>query len=122
MSQIAAKRPELSVSHERIRQVLDQELQVSRDVWEERRLLETGPDAEQPMEKPGDASLEYAFVLLGLILPRQPVSTAFRALQSEDAHLRGTALEYLQTALPAQAWKSLQGLLGDGGKAARKSG
>jgi hypothetical protein len=130
MSQMAAKRPELSVSHDRIWQVLNQELQVSREVWEGRRLLETGPstedDPDRPVERPGDASLEHVFVLLGLVLPQQPVSTAFRALQADDAHLRGTALEYLQTVLPAHAWKSLQGLLGEsagGGRTtSRKAG
>jgi len=38
---------------------------------------------------------------------------AYRALQTEDKHLRGTALEYLQSVLPAHAWKSLEELIGD---------
>jgi hypothetical protein len=39
---------------------------------------------------------------------------AFRALQTDDRHLRGTALEYLQTVLPANSWKSLLALIGEG--------
>lgn len=115
MSQIHTNHPQLYLGQERVWQILDQELQVSIDVWAERRLLDrpTGEDAEEELEKPGDASLEYVFVLLGLVLPRQPVLMAFRALQTEDRHLRGTALEYLQTVLPSHAWKSLEGLIGD---------
>jgi HEAT repeat protein len=117
MSEIRANHPELHLRHERIWQLLEQELQVSREVWEQRRLSKhanlLGDDSDGLLEKPGDASLEYLFVLLGLVLPRQPVSMAFRALQTGDKHLRGTALEYLQTVLPAQAWKSLERLIGD---------
>jgi hypothetical protein len=116
MSQIHTNHPELYLSQERIWQILDQELQVSIDVWEQRRLLDRpsdSEDSEEELEKPGDASLEYLFVLLGLVLPRQPVLMAFRALQTDDRHLRGTALEYLQTVLPSHAWKSLEGLIGD---------
>jgi hypothetical protein len=117
MSQIRTNYKDLYLSQDRIWQILDQELQVSIDVWEQRRLLDrpTDPeeDSEEQLEKPGDASLEYLFVLLGLVLPRQPVLMAFRALQTDDRHLRGTALEYLQTVLPGHAWKSLEGLIGD---------
>ncbi len=117
MSQIRTQHPELYLSADRIWQLLDEELQVSRDIWEQRRLVAplppNGQNGGEDFEKPGDASLEYLFVLLGLVLPRQPVSVAFRALQTDDRHLRGTALEYLQTALPAHAWKSLEGLIGD---------
>ena len=115
MSQIRANHPELSLSPDRIWHVLDEELQVSIDVWEQRRLVDRPADADsdEELEKPGDASLEYLFVLLGLVLPREPVLMAFRALQTEDRHIRGTALEYLQTVMPNHAWKSLEGLIGD---------
>jgi hypothetical protein len=117
MSQIHTNHPELYLSQDRIWQILDQELQVGIDVWEQRRLLDRpsdpDEDSDEQLEKPGDASLEYLFVLLGLVLPRQPVLMAFRALQTDDRHLRGTALEYLQTVLPSHAWKSLEELIGD---------
>jgi hypothetical protein len=117
MSQIHTNHPELYLSQDRIWQILDQELQVSIEVWEQRRLLDAPsdpePDSEEELERPGDASLEYLFVLLGLVLPRQPVLMAFRALQTDDRHLRGTALEYLQTVLPNHAWKCLEDLIGD---------
>jgi hypothetical protein len=36
----------------------------------------------------------------GLVLDREPLSIAGRALRAEDASLRGTAFEYLEVALP----------------------
>jgi AAA family ATP:ADP antiporter len=38
--------------------------------------------------------------LLGLVLPPQSVHLAFRALQTDDAKLRATAIEYLDSVLP----------------------
>jgi hypothetical protein len=46
--------------------------------------------------------LEYIFTLLSLRLPRKPLKIAFRGLRSEDQHLKGTALEYLESVLPAE--------------------
>jgi hypothetical protein len=51
--------------------------------------------------------------LLGLLLPREPVAMAYRALGTTDRHLRGTALEYLQTVLPTNTWKLLEKLIED---------
>ena len=46
-------------------------------------------------------SLAHVFTLLSLVLPREPLQIAFRSLQTDDEHLRGTALEYLEGVLPA---------------------
>jgi hypothetical protein len=40
-------------------------------------------------------------VLLGLVLPTEPLQIAFRSLHADDPYLRGTALEYLEEVLPA---------------------
>lgn len=45
-------------------------------------------------------SMAHIFTLLGLVLPAQPVRLAFRALRTEDAKLRGVAMEYLDSVLP----------------------
>jgi len=37
---------------------------------------------------------------LSLVLPRAPLQMAFRGLHTTDAHLQGTALEYLEGVLP----------------------
>jgi len=47
-------------------------------------------------------SLAHVFTLLALVLPREPLQIAFRSLQTDDQHLRGTALEYLDGTLPAR--------------------
>ena len=44
--------------------------------------------------------LEHVFTLLGLVVPREPVQIAYRAVRSQDRALRGTALEYLENVLP----------------------
>ena len=49
--------------------------------------------------------MEYIFTLLSLRLPRKPLKIAFRGLRSEDRHLKGTALEYLESVLPAEIRK-----------------
>lgn len=46
--------------------------------------------------------LEHVFTLLALHLEREPLRMAFRALYQDDTTYRGTALEYLDTVLPAE--------------------
>ena len=45
-------------------------------------------------------SLAHVFTLLSLVLQREPLQIAFRCLQTDDEHLQGTALEYLEGVLP----------------------
>ncbi|HEX5106892.1 MAG TPA: hypothetical protein VFV95_00535, partial [Vicinamibacterales bacterium] len=42
-----------------------------------------------------------------LVLPREPLQIAFRSLQRDDRHLRGTALEYLESTLPSAVRQQL---------------
>ncbi|MBZ5633455.1 MAG: hypothetical protein LAO55_10050 [Acidobacteriia bacterium] len=44
--------------------------------------------------------MTHVSTLLGLVLPQQSVRLAFRALHTDDAKLRGVALEYLDSVLP----------------------
>lgn len=55
----------------------------------------------------GAADLARVFTLLTLMLPRKTVRRAYRALRSGDAHLRGTALEYLHGVLPPDIREAL---------------
>jgi ATP:ADP antiporter, AAA family len=57
--------------------------------------------------------LGHVFVVLGLVLEREPLSIAYRALRSEDAALRGTAFEYLEVVLPSRVRELVVPLLGD---------
>ena len=76
---------------------------VSRPVWESQRLLDGFVNAS-PLDvfvrDRAGQSLAHVFTLLSLVLPRQPLQIAFRSLHSDDAYLRGTALEYLDGVLP----------------------
>jgi hypothetical protein len=63
---------------------------------------------------------EHIFNLLALALDREPVRIAARAFTAENAHVRGTALEYLETVLPAGIFSQLQPLLAAGPTSARR--
>ena len=62
-----------------------------------------------------DRSLEHVFTLLALHLEREPLRMAFRALHHQDVRHRGTALEYLDTVLPAEIRNAVWPLLGETG-------
>jgi hypothetical protein len=58
-------------------------------------------------------ALEHVFTVLGLVLPAEPLRIALHAVQTDDSELRETALEYLESILPAdvrvQLWPLLEG-------------
>ena len=54
---------------------------------------------------------EHVFNLLALALEREPVRIAARAFTTEDTYVRGTALEYLETVLPAHLFSALRPLV-----------
>ena len=103
---ILERNPLLHVSRERVLAVVLKEVTVGRPVWEGRRLLDDGPGIDSPLDafvrdRAGE-SLAHVFTLLSLVLPREPIRLAFRGLQTNDQHLHGTALEYLDSVLPQQ--------------------
>lgn len=51
---------------------------------------------------------EHVFHLLALAFEREPVRIAARSFGTDDAFVRGTALEYLETILPARVFSALQ--------------
>lgn len=59
-----------------------------------------------------DEVVDHVFMLLSLVLEREPMQIASRALHSEDRALIGTALEYLETVLSDDLrralWKRLK--------------
>jgi predicted MFS family arabinose efflux permease len=80
----------------------------------ERRILDAEPHLD-PLDDDADApifesvlrdrasrGLEHVFTILSLMLDRDPLRMAFRALTAGDEVLRGTALEYLENVLPAE--------------------
>jgi len=82
------------------------EVEVGKHIWEGHRLLdEASPGTDSPFDeaalrKRSALGLEHIFTLLALTLPSSPLSVAYRGLFTDDAALRGTALEYLESVLP----------------------
>lgn len=56
--------------------------------------------------------LEHVFVMLSLFLEHDALRLCFRALHQDDNRYRGTALEYLDTVLPAEVRDAIWPLLG----------
>ena len=59
------------------------------------------PVSAELLWKSTDIRLEHFFRLLSLSLALEPLHVAFQALHTSDEYLRGTALEYLESILPA---------------------
>jgi len=114
LSRIGALDASIHFDRDRILSAVDREMQVDRGVWEGRRILDQlededwSPVLDEVLRERADRSLEHVFTMLSLIYPRQPLKVAFQGLHTNDAILRGTALEYLETALPTTIWIKLQ--------------
>jgi hypothetical protein len=118
LAAITGRQPALRVDRERIYHVVLREVGVGRPVWESRRLLDALDAGDEPHfvdrfigERAGQ-SMAHVFTLLSLVLHREPLQIAFRGLHVDDALLRGTALEYLESVLPdevrARLWPFLE--------------
>ncbi|HXV91073.1 MAG TPA: Npt1/Npt2 family nucleotide transporter [Gemmatimonadales bacterium] len=110
--------PSLGFPPDRVYAAVLNEVAVDRELWESRRLIDAADDVapsplvDEVLRERASRSLEHVFTLLALVLSRQHLTIAFRALHTSDPMLRGTALEYLETALPelirARLWPYLE--------------
>lgn len=109
--------PALVVDRSTILRAILREADVQHGVWESRRLLDTLDDEPDDMgtvvRERSNRSLEHVFNLLALVLQREPILVAYRGLHTDDTSLRRTALEYLETALPAEVRSRLWPFLRD---------
>lgn len=101
---IQERNPLVSIERGHMLAIVLKEVTVGRPVWEGRRFLDA-PASDSALDafvrdRAGE-SLAHVFTLLSLVLPREPLQLAFRGLQTDDPHLRGTALEYLDSVLPS---------------------
>jgi HEAT repeat protein len=120
LSHLAGEIPNLRVDRERVFGVVLREIAVERGLWESRQLIDLPDDESSPMEAEvlrdrASRSLEHLFTLLSLVFPRDTLRIAFHGLHTDDPHLRGTALEYLETVLPDPIWSRLWRFLNAGG-------
>ncbi len=119
LSHLTELEPSLTVAPPIVTEAVLREVEAGAGIWEGRRLLDQyddelwSPVVDDAIRARANKSLEHVFTLLALILPRQPLRIAFRGLHAEDAFLRGTALEYLESALPQEIRKPLWPYLED---------
>ncbi len=86
----------------RVTTAILKELDVDKMGWRNRQLVDEDESRHlgRLLEDRKDLSLEHVFRLLGLFLEREPLGIALQGLYTDDPHLRGTALEYLESVLP----------------------
>lgn len=111
--------PELAIDSERVIAAIRREVAVGRPVWESQHAIDVVEDRHESspvddfLRTRANRSLEHVCTLLTLFLPEEPVRIAFRGLQTSDAHLRGTSLEYLESVLPPAVREGLWPFLDD---------
>jgi hypothetical protein len=102
------RHPSFRPDPEVIYRMVERELSASAEEWQSRQLGAPGEEekpstaAEAAVEDRASHALAHVFALLGLVLPRDTVRTAFRALHTDDRRLRALAVEYLGSSLPRQ--------------------
>jgi hypothetical protein len=91
----------------------------AKTAWESQALDEEEEEFETPslsdrlLHDRIDRGMEHVFNILGLHFDAASLRTSFIALHTEDAQLRGTALEYLDTVLPAEIRDLVWPVLGE---------
>ena len=103
---VAQRNPAVRIEQDRVFAFVRKEVAVNSDVWKSRHLLdEPGDDdksfLDELLRDRASQSLAHVFTLLALVLPTEPLRISFRGLHTNDQMLRGTALEYLESVLPA---------------------
>ncbi|MDR0842333.1 MAG: hypothetical protein LBP68_02815, partial [Acidobacteriota bacterium] len=112
--------PEVKIGADRIFAAAERELKLANPLRNSQKLLdkrsETDQDAylDEVLRGRANQSLEYIFSLFAVVLPREPVKTAFRALHAEDRGLKGLAVEYLHSILPAEIHELLMRMVEPG--------
>ena len=100
--------------------IVGREVANSKDVWGSQRVPEIDDEGDEPpalidrlLRDRLDRSFEHIFSILALVLDRESIRIAFKALHQEDTRLRGTALEYLETVLPDEIRDAVWPFLGE---------
>jgi AAA family ATP:ADP antiporter len=112
-------KPELRFDQESILTAVDRELSAGKIFREGQRLGELDSQVldkewlDEFLKERAHIGLEHVFTLLALIYPQEALLVAFRALHVEDRHLHGTALEYLDSILPARTRQLLWQVVGE---------
>jgi len=106
--QLRSRGHTLAIEEVAVHQLVDRELQAGPEVMNTYRLIDDDQDNAElalavilPVSHASPTALAHIFNLLGLALPAEPIRIAYQGLHTQDRELRATALEYLESALPA---------------------
>lgn len=108
LARMVEKSPTIDIPSKPVLEAVRRELAIERTILQAEPLLDPiddEPDApifQAELRDRANRGLEHVFTILSLMLDREQLRTAFRALTSPDESLRGTALEYLENVLPAE--------------------
>jgi hypothetical protein len=118
--QITASNPSVEIPLETAISIVKREVAINKEVWDRERAPEFDEEENEPpalidrlLRDRFDRSFEHVFSVLALVLDRESIRLAFKALHQEDARLRGTALEYLETVLPDEIRDAVWPYLGE---------
>ena len=117
LSVLLERNPALRVAPADVFSAVHLETAAGKTVWESHRLLDRTeekdlvPSVDDFLRDRANRSMEHVFTLLSLVLPKEPLRVAFHGLHTDDAHLRGTAIEYLESVLPPDLRVKLMPLL-----------
>ena len=116
----------VTVSRDLVIESVAREVNVDRGVWQNHRLLDESstvsgldsgdhgsPFMIELVRVKSQRALQHVFTMLSLVYPEEPLRTAYRALHTDDMSLRGTALEYLESILPARIHRKILPFLED---------
>jgi len=114
LERLKRRQEELDFRKATVMAAVGRELMVSQAIWNSRRradikeVLADGYEfLDEILQDRSDRSLEHVFSLFAVVLPREPLMAAFRALHQDDRMYRGLALEYLESTLPDDIRKRL---------------
>jgi hypothetical protein len=104
---IGVSNPMIQIAPAAVFEAVLRESSAGKKVWDSHQLLdgtegdEVVPFVDEVLRHRTSRTMEHVFRLLSLVLPKQPLQIAFRGLYAGDESLRGIALEYLESVLPA---------------------
>jgi hypothetical protein len=110
---ICASNPEVQLDTARVYAAVLRELSLGRPAWDRHRLprdadeQDTGAAPDEFVRHRAHEGLAHVFLLLSIVLPSEPLRIAYRGVHTDDRALRGTALEYLDSVLPADVRDAL---------------
>jgi ATP:ADP antiporter, AAA family len=119
LMRMADGNPDIILAQEKIVQLVlaevAREQQVVSEIDEESLADEATAPLDVVIRDRVSRGLEHLFTILALLLDRQALRMAFRALHQQDDRHRGTALEYLQTVLPTELRDAVWPLISESG-------